>query len=110
MHRSPPPALTPASISRAVPRIADNFDTRALTRNDSYTTLAAYKSTTGGINAKLSTKLNKSVTTVGRHVDAARSSFSSVTKVINDPKLEICKDTALLGEWSGIENVRLPCL
>ncbi len=89
-----------------IPRITNSFNTRALTRNDSFTTLAAFKSTAGGIDAKLSTKLNKSVMTVGRRVDAARTSFSSVTKAINDPKLDICKDVALLKEWDGIEKVR----
>jgi len=100
MPRSPPSSPS----QELIPRIANSFNTRALTRNDSFTILTAYKSTAGGIDAKLSTKLNKSVTTVGRRVDAARTSFSSVTKAINDPKLDICKDVALLKEWDGIEK------
>jgi len=87
-----------------IPCITDGFDEQNLSRHESFTSIAAYKSTPGGIDANLSKKLNKSVTTVSRRVDSARSSFQSVAKAIHDPKLEICKNVALLEEWGGLEN------
>ncbi len=70
-----------------------------------FTSVGAYLS--NGADPLLSRKLRSSVCTVSQRVNSARTSFSAVRRIINDPVLEICSDTALLSEWDEVETVSI---
>jgi len=67
-----------------------------------FTSIGAYLS--NGADPLLTRKLRSSVSTVSQRVNSARTSFSAVRRIINNPVLEICSGTALLSEWDEVET------
>jgi len=83
-----------------------NFFPSAVNSVEAYTTLK--DPAPKGVDAVLNRNLTQSIAVVERQVNSVRSTFSTVSQIINDEGLEICGDiidrASVLKEWRNIND------
>ncbi len=84
-----------------------DFFPLGLKSNEAYTFLKDPKPK--GTDVVLNRNLTQSIAGVERQVNSVRSTFSTVSQIINDEGLEICGDVidraSILKEWRNINDV-----
>lgn len=104
-----PPPPPPQAESALVVSPRKFFALASRTYNASFSLNGNYKSK--GADPFISRALDKSLIGVSQGVAQAKSSFASVDKILNEPKLQICRDVqgseSLVTDWGKLKSVSI---